>query len=97
MQNWYTIAGIGTEGVEMLTSSTEMDKIKTDYTGMKLSARINAHRHIKFYAWIEDYEVTFKRMDDTEYKEHVMKNAVMVVSSIRSCFAGRMIKCQDIH
>ena len=77
---WWTIAGIGTEGAEMLISSTDRRKIEARLFPMQMRARVNAHRDIKLYFWEARQQVTYDMLDDPDYAETIMEMAYEVTA-----------------
>ena len=67
-QKWYTIVGVGNEGVEMLHSSTDELEASSKSEMIELRARLNGHRHIKVYSWLNPYQVTFNNVSEIDYQ-----------------------------
>lgn len=54
---WYTVAGIGIDGVEMLISSPNKARVLKKIPGFVLRAGINRHDNVRVYAWADSGKV----------------------------------------
>ena len=70
---WFCVAAIGNEGVEMLVSSQDQDEAQKQLPFWKLRARFNAHRHIEIYAWLDDHQVDWDEAE--KRKAEIIKGA----------------------
>ena len=61
--HWFSIMGIGTEGVEMLHSGQDGKEAAERLELMLLRARFNAHRRIQVFTWADCNEVTLEKLD----------------------------------
>lgn len=73
-EKWYTVAGIGINGCEMLLSKQE--PITSEIISMMtMRARFNGHRNISLYSWLDDHKVTFEEMDDEIIRGYIIRKA----------------------
>lgn len=72
-EEWFTVVGIGIEGVEMLISTQDQKEAATHRVYANLRARFNSHRRIKVYCYSSDEEVTLKHFKNKKYLAKVEK------------------------
>lgn len=70
---WYTIAGIGNEGCEILLSTQDKIEAEKQYPLIELRTRFNTHRNIRLYAYLSSEKVTWDHFDDPKYMSDVVR------------------------
>ena len=80
-EKWYCVAGIGRDGIEMLTCTKDKIEASNKVFPMELRCRVNTHRYISLYSWEESFEVTWDKMEERQYKTRVLRDATCLFLS----------------
>jgi len=75
---WYTIMGVGINGVEMLHSGMNFAEASERTEIMSLRARFNSHRAIQVFTWKDEEEVTYERLENARFLAEVISKATKI-------------------
>lgn len=71
---YFTTIGIGIDGVEMLSCTTDEEEARRKARLMDWRARFNSHRNIKLYNYASPDRVTWETLKDKKYLANILKN-----------------------